>query len=805
MTRLWRSHPGYVSLASGVLALAVGINLLVFSVVNALWLRPMPVIDPDRVVTIIQSRSTFTSLDAPALKVFDGPIAGQVVTTGLYEAFQPRITFPQVAASLETIGVTPFYFAVLGVSVRGRVFSDADERPGAEAVAIISDGLWARAFGRGPGVIGSVVEASPRPLRVIGIAQAGFEGARRGERAELWVPTQVARDLAPEERQLERPAMMVFARLRSGQAMSALEQRFRELRTLPDGSQGPPATAPTLAPLTAVFGTSDSPTTLIRESGSLAVVSGLSLLVLLGGCATIAALVLTHYERRRPELALKACLGADRARLARELAGELLVVGLVGSAGAIVCGLFGVRALPALKLPGGVTVDRLDLSVDWRWWVMALAATLITFAVAAAVPMWKATHGRLAGEISTAPTRGALRTRRRLLTLQVCATTVVLIASGLFVRTVLHSFRVAPGFDIDRTVFVTVQGKPVSTTPGVFPRAVGLARLAELTDLLEQLPLVRAVAGGVAPIGAEALATPRTIRVAGRDERLLVGVLAGTPNLLPTLGVPLLAGRSLNGSDVTSTAPTPVVVTRSLAERLWPSGEALGQTFSLPEMRGGTYVAVGITDDFVFGTLSRPVAGVLVTARGDWDFRVSNLVVQTDDPGAVVAAVPNHLAGRVVRVATGREIVGRDIAQQRLGAWAFSGFGLVALLLGIGSVFGLVAYLAHARRREFGVRMALGATLSEVVRNAVTAALGPVAVGVATGLLLGALVARVFTTLLVGVDGLDPGTYVGVGLVMLVSATVAALAAAWRLRSLTPRRRHGRTFHQHIPIRGFGV
>jgi putative ABC transport system permease protein len=787
ITRLLRNDPGYVSLASGVLALAIGINVLVFSIVNALWLRPLPVVDPARVITILQSRSTVTSLESPALKVFDGPVAGQVVTTGFNEAFKPRIAVPQVAEPLETLGVTPLYFSVLGVSVRGRVFTDADERIGAEAVGIISDRLWARAFGRSPGTIGSVVAATPRPLRIIGIAPPGFAGARRGERAELWVPTQVVRDLAPDNRQLPTLSMMVFARLRPGQTMAALEQRYRQLRPLPDGSQGPPATAPTFASLTDAFGTSDSPSILIRERGTLAVVSGLSLLVLLGGCATIAALVLTHYERRRPELAIKASLGAGRARLARELLAEALVVALAGSAGAIVCGLVGQRALPALSLPGGVNIGRLDLSLDWRLSTMALAATIITLGVASAVPLWKVTHGRLAGEVSSGPatTMGSLRARRRLLALQVCATTVVLIASGLFVRTVLYSFRVAAGFDIDRTVFVTVQETSVYTTPGADPMAVGLARRAELTDLLEQLPSVHAVAGGAPPIGADARPLPRTIRVAGREERVFVGVLAGTPNLLSTLGVPLLAGRALDRSDAMSMALTPVVITRSLAERFWASADALGQMLSLPEMRAGNYVVVGIADNFAFGTLSRPVAGVVVTARGDWDFRASNVVLQTDNPSGVVAAVPNHLAGRVVRAAIGREIVGRDIAQQRLGAWVFSGFGLVALLLGIGGVFGLVAYLAQARRREFGVRMALGATLSGVVRNAVTAALSPVAVGVAMGLLLGAIVSQVFTALLVGIDAVDPGTYAGVGLVMLVPAALAALAAAWRLRRLT--------------------
>jgi hypothetical protein len=568
--------------------------------------------------------------------------------------------------------------------------------------------------------------------------------------------------------------------------------------TRPDGRPVPLETAPTFAPLTDVFGSSDSPSIRIRESGTLAVVSGLSLLVLLGGCATIATLVLTHYERRRAEFAVKAALGAGRARLARELASELLVVGLAGSTGAIVCGLVAVRVLPALSLPGGVNVGRLNLSLDWRWWAMALVATLIALAVAGAVPLWKATHGRLAGEISTRPattTRGTLRARRQLLAVQVCTTTVVLIASGLLIRSVQYSFRAGAGFDLDRTVFVTVQeASNALLSAGVDWRAVGLARRAQLMNLVEQLPSVRAVAGGAPPIAGDAWRaaddsrpTPRTIRIAGRDEQLLVGVLEGTPNLLSTLGVPILAGRALDRSDEIGAVPAPVVMTRSLAARLWTTaGDALGQMVWLPGMRGGQYVVVGVAADFAFGTLSRPGAGVIVTARGDGDFTASKMVVQTDDPSGVVAAVPTLLAGRVVRVTTGRDIVARDISQQRLGAWALSSFGLVALVIGIGGVFGLVAYLAQSRQREFGVRMALGATLPNLVRNAVLAALRPVGVGVAAGLVIGALVSRALGALLVGIGGLDPGTYASVVLVLMVPAALSALAAAWRLRRLTP-------------------
>ena len=265
-------------MASGVLALVIGINLLVFSIVNALWLRPLPIADPGRVVTVLQRLSTVRSLDAAGARAFDVPVAGQVVTTGFNEAFKPQIKLSQIAEPLETVGVTPLYFSVLEVPVLGRSFTEADEQTGAEPVGIISDRIWTRFFGRRPDVIGTVVAASPRPLRIVGIAPPTFEGARRGERTDLWVPTGVVRDLAPENRQIDSPSLMLFARLRPDQSIASLEKRYRELVRQPDGSPSAAATAPTFAPLADVFGTSDSPSILIRETGALSVVSGLSLL-----------------------------------------------------------------------------------------------------------------------------------------------------------------------------------------------------------------------------------------------------------------------------------------------------------------------------------------------------------------------------------------------------------------------------------------------------------------------------------------------------------------------------------------------
>lgn len=804
MPRVLKNHPGYFAAVSGILALAVSINLLVFGIVNAMWIRPLPVFQPERVVTILQSGMALhrgagvASLGSPTLEVFDRPLAGQIVTTGFGEAFIPKIALPHAAAPVETLGVTPHYFAVLGVPVRGRTFSDADEETGADDVAIISDRLWATAFGRNPAVLDSVVAATPRPLRIVGIAAPGFEGARRGERAQLWVPIRVVRELAPAYRLMEQPTMMVFARLGTGQTPTMLDRRYRERSALKDAGGASQTPGPRVVPLTEVFGTSDSPTLLIREHGTVAIVSGLALLVLLGACSTLAAFVLSHYERRRSEFALKLALGATPALIAGELARELGWIAMVGTAGALAGALFALSALPALSLPGGVNLGRLDLSIDWRLCAVALSVTLVTLAAASAVPLRNAASGRLAGEIATGQaTSASLRARLQLLALQVCATTVVLISAAVFVQTVLNSYGGAAGFDLDRTVFVNVQERSFAMPremrdlePHVVDwRARGLEGRARLTSLLKQVPLVHGVAGGKAPIGADALgnaSTPMTVSVGTREERLLLGVLPGTPNLLSVLGVPLLSGRGLTPADVQTVAPRPVVITRSLAARLWPAENPLGQTFSIRELRLGRCVVVGIAGDFAFGTLARPIAGVIATAEGDSDFVTSSLVLATEDPVAVVGAVNALLSNRVIRVATGREVVANDIARQRLGAWVFSGFGLVALLLGVCGVFGLVAYFTDSRRREFGVRMALGATLPDLVRHGLVTALRPVVVGLACGLGIGAGISRLFASVLIGMDSLDLGTYVGAGGALLACATLAALAGSWRLRSVAP-------------------
>jgi putative ABC transport system permease protein len=785
---LLRSHPGYLAMAIFVLAVAVGVNLLVFTIVNALWIRPMPFPDPERVVTVTER--TWTRLEAPQLRIFAGGIAGQLDATGWNAGLRPKIDiggrFP------ETLGVTSGYFNVLQLPIRGRDFSPGDELEGAEPVAIISDRLWSVAFARRDDVIGAVVPTQPVSLRVIGVAPPDFSGARRGEQVDVWIPTAVVRRLAPPD--WKGPlSLMVLGRLGPDQNVAMADQRFWELldprdREFLEALEIRMARRPRVVSVADVFGTPDTRTFMINERDGALVVSGLALLVLLGGCATIAALVLVHYERRRAELAVKMSLGAGRGRLIREMLRDLSLVGIAGTAGGLLVAALGTRAIPAMSLPGGVDIGRLDLSIDWRVCAVAGAATLGTLFLAAIFPLARATRPRLASELvgnASSTTLASQRARQALLALQVCATIIVLVSAGLFVRAVVHGFGGGPGFDVDRTVFVSIQERaPWNTGSGYRPEA-NVQRIERLRQALREIPGVEEVADGLPPIGSGDRFVIKKLKAQDRELDVSAAQLRGSPEMLSVLGVPIVRGRSLTAADPRA-APHAAVITESLARRLWPDGDPLGQPLRAPVSRYGPFTVVGIARDFAFGSLTDPGEGAVITAQPNLNGVTSSFIVRTEQPVPVAAAISRTIEAQVVTVATGRETVARDIGRQRLGAWFFAGFGLAALVLGVGGAFGLVAYLAESQRKEFGVRVALGASMGHIVRRSLAAALLPVAAGVACGLFAAALVSRLFTSLLTGISPLDGPTYVAVAVTTLGCTAIAALAASWRLRRTNP-------------------
>ena len=604
LPKLVLRHRGYFTFATTTLAVAVGVNLVVFTIVNALWLRPLPFRDPDRVVTITDR--SYVTVDAQNLTSRQprpfAAVAGQVMTDDDHTPFhyfsyrRPRMVLN--GRDVETVGVTSGYFTVMGLTIRGRDFSPDDNRAGAEPVAIISDRLWSEAFERRPDVIGAVVPTEPVSIHIVGVAPKGFGGARRGERTDIWIPSSLATRVAGIS--ADDVSLMIFARLASGESFAEVARRVA-----PVGRGDTHGL--TIVPVTDVFGTPSSPTIVIHEGSTLGVVGGLALLVLVGGCATLAALVLVHYERRRRELAVRITLGASRGRLTGELCRELLLIAASGTCSAVLVAEWGLRAIPSLSLPGGVNLGRLDLSMDWRVLSAAVAVTVLTLVAAAWFPLSRFTRAALAGELlagpAATPSVASHRLRQGLLALHVSASIVVLVAAGLFVRVVIHGFGNAAGFEFERTAFVTV---PISSpsdfasiksasdwasfdNDGLFKKIT--ERNARVRDALASVPGVDDVAIGAPPIGpdrAALLLSPKVLDTEGRRRALSVAMMDGSPDLLPALGLPLLAGRALTAPDATTT-PAPSIMTVTLARALWPDENPLGKVFSIVGGRSGPY------------------------------------------------------------------------------------------------------------------------------------------------------------------------------------------------------------------------
>jgi hypothetical protein len=377
------------------------------------------------------------------------------------------------------------------------------------------------------------------------------------------------------------------------------------------------------------------------------------------------------------------------------------------------------------------------------------------------------------------------------------ATIVTLVAAGLFVRTVVYAADQACGFDTTHTLFVDMQVGARSATDANGADPAAAARAATERQLIVRLRSqggVERVAVGNAPIGPDRdweLQFDRKLSVGGQQYSTRLGVSYIGADYLSALDVHLLAGRPLVDADITPDGSGATVITTTLSDTLWPGESPLGREFTLDSQR---HRVVGLIPDIAYGSLASGYHGVIFVPDSIETIAVGThlgLTIQAMNPALVLESI-RRLARSTfpdavrIDVATGRDVVDRNVARERLGAWFFSGFGLVALALGIGGVFGLVAYMAESRRRELGVRMALGADAGRLIRAAVVAGVTPVAIGVAIGWAGAAALARAATSLLIGVRALDPLSYLGAGGLMLVIAVGAGSLAASRIRRLAP-------------------
>ncbi len=770
--------------SSVILILVVGGNVAVFSLVNALFIREQPVGSPESLVVVGRrdqplDPSRWSDLGLARLMATGlfASVSGQVVTRESFVALQPRIVFPDLGRPVEIAGVTSSYFDTLGVNVFGRSFRAAENLYDARPVAVISDELWRDAFGRDPNLLGKTVAALPESFTIVGIAPPGFQGGLHGEHVSVWLPHHVLPRLAGANRDAPIP-MLAIARLEKGVPVAAAQAWFAHSDRQTDATIE-------IIPLLRMFGTQDTATVVIREHDFIAIVTFTSLLVLIAGCTTLTGLVLVHYHSRRRELAIRAALGANRLRLSRQLLCELSPILIIGAVSSIVVGQWIVGLLSQFKLSDSIDISRLNFSLDWRIASVGATATIVSILGAGAVAAIRITGARPSGLLANTAGSAPLSDRARgvMLFAQTAVATLLLLIAALLVRTVINAVSDGAGFDVRHTLFVKVH---VGTKEDRDPASA----IAAIMEQIRSMPGVELVSLGPAPLGGRVLrqlGSPQLVRSGDAEVMVPVGWISAGPAYLQALGV-----QSLLGDNFGSTKGA--VVSSALAEELWPGLSPIGEPIRYGPFSG---TVIGVID-CAFGSVKIGRPAMIVSFEEDWllsqvlrDRKEVSFVVRAREPEDLAPEIMRLVRERftnalAIETLTGLELVRSDLGRERLAAWLFSGFGLIAMILGIGSVFGVVGYSIQLNRQAYAIMVALGATPSTIVRRVVWQTCGPTFVGAVVGAAGAFLVIPWMRSYFVAVGDVDAAFCVGAVALLVASSAAAAIVAAAKIRFVEP-------------------
>ena len=795
-------RPGFTAVVVLTLALGIGANSAIFSVVNGVLLRPLPYDRPAEVATIWvswpgnpqgelsqpeywdlreQNRS-FTRLAAYA--------DGSLTLTGSGDPERLRAGFVS-ADALPLLGVAP---------ARGRAFSPDDDRPGAPVVVLIGDGLWRRRFGADPGVVGRTVILDDAPATIVGVMAPGFQLPTHyaGSGAEVWAPLQL--DPAIDRSERGWHWVNVMARLRPGvdiatasQEVGALARRMRETY--------PTEYKPSFGGF-AVIAADD----LVGEiRPAILVLLGAVGLLLLIACANVASLLLARAEARQREIAVRTALGAGTSNLVRQLLTESLVLALAGGIIGAVLADWGVRGLVAAAPP---TLPRLD-AVHTDGWVLGftLVVSTLTGILFGLVPAIQAARPDLTVALAeggrSGSSAGRQRFRRGLVVAQIALALMLVTSAGLLIRSFVRMRGVDPGFDPSHLLTAEVELSGVRYDTPAKVRAF----YAGLVDRLDALPGVRSAAAARAlPMTGRLVIGDWSFVVEGRHanpptpaDRITADWQTLTPGYFETLRIPVLQGRAIEAEDRVGATPV-IVINRSLANLAWPGEDPIGRRVLL----GGGQVdsvwrtVVGIVGDVRHRGLTAAPRPEMYLPHAQFPMgtgtpeRTLRLVLRTQgDANALTGPLRATLAGLdpavpLVDVQTMDQALGAWAAERRLTMILVAAFAALALTLGAVGVYGVMAHLVVQRTREIGIRIALGAVPREILGLVMRQGGWLAAAGVALGV-VGALAAgRVLAGLLFQVTPTDPLTYAGTALALLGVAGVAALVPALRATRTDP-------------------
>jgi putative ABC transport system permease protein len=791
-----RRTPGFTLVAGLTLALGVGSATAIFSAVSPILFEPLPYPHADRILLLSDVDSggapipvtfgTYREI-ADRSRSFDALAAADL--------WRPALTGFNEPERLEGQRVTASFFRTLGVApAMGRDFNEADGQIGAPRVAILSESLAARRFGGASAVVGRQVDLDGDPYLVVGVLPASFEDVLAPS-TDVWGPVRY-RWPAPIEGAEWGHHMTMVGRLQAGVSLDRVRLDLGTIARAPMPGYARPHWADLSSGLIA-DPLQHGVTAAVRPA--LTAIFGAVLLLVGIACVNVANLVAARGAERRDEFALRAALGAGRARLMRHLLTESLLVAAVGGILGLAVAWLGVRGLVALSPPGLPRPNAVRLD-EWAF-AFALGVTTIVGLLVGLLPAldaarseWSLGHGRA----SRRATGGRQLIRRALVVTEVALALVLLVGAGLLWRSLERLLTVTPGFDPSHVLTMQVRavGHQYDPDPArlqFYRRALEAVRAVPgvtSAAFTSQLPL----SGDFEAYGG--LFQSISPNAPGQEDSNALRY-AVTPDYFATMRIPLLRGRLLNADDLTR-GPEAIVINESFARREFPGRNPIGEQLRFgPEVGEAARpwdVIVGVVGDVKQASLALgpPDAFYVASGRWWWVDNVQSLVVRTGvDAAAVVPAVKDAIWSvdrnqPIVRVATMDALVARSEAERRFTLVVFEAFALAALALAAIGIYGVLAGSVTERTREIGVRSALGASRGRVLALVLRQGLTLAAVGVVFGLGGAALASRMIATLLYGVSQHDPATYVEVVAVFAAVATAACWVPAWRASRVDP-------------------
>jgi putative ABC transport system permease protein len=789
--RVLLKNPGFTAVAVIALAIGIGANSAIFSVVNTVLLRPLPYKDSERLVMVWEDDTKHGyPRDTPAAanyvdwrdqnKVFEGMAAIAEQSFNLTGVGEPeRIVGRRVSANL---------FSLLGVAPQlGRAFLPEEDAPGAGRVVMLSYGLWQRRFGSDPALVGKPLTLNGEPHTVVGVMPKGFEFPTRED--ELWVPIAFTQQQAASR---GNHYLEVIARLKPG---VELEQAQAEMSTIASRlSQQYPEQNTELGAV--VVPLHEQVVGDIKPA--LLVLLGAVGFVLLVACANVANLLLARAAVRQKEIALRVALGASRLRLIRQFLTESVLLAALGGVAGLLLALWGVNLLKAF-IPENISQLK-AISVDAKVLGFTLLVSMLTGFIFGLAPATQASSFNLnetlkeGGRDAASGARGK-RIRSLLVVAEVAVSLVLLIGAGLLINSFMRLRSVDPGFRADNLLTMNVL-LPQQKYP---EQARRTAFYDDLIRRVEALPGVRSASvtnwiplvsqGDSVGVTVEGQPDP------GPGKTPIVVTRVVGPHYFKTMGVQLVRGRDFDERQDRLDAPAVVVISEATARRFWPDEDPVGKRLApgrVTSPEDWCQVVGVVKDVHQFDLAAEPRPQMYFTYAQAEFFAPRHLVVSTDvDPLSLAGTVRKTVweidrDQPVSNVSTMEDVLSDSLARQRFSMLLLGIFAGVALVLAAVGLYGVMSYTVAQRTREIGLRMALGAQQRDVLRLVVWQVLKLVLVGVAVGLVAAFALTRVMTSLLFGVSATDPATLATISAVLIAVALVASYVPARRATKVDP-------------------